>query len=335
MTYYSRTGNRDLIKEKKRRRRQMQVNLELCLIGVCLTLFVFLIVDSTIGKQIFKKAIASALGQEIQESVTESFAQIVSTDKNNADTIREIKNAETKGLYFSKPKDYSASEIKSCLENMSGFSDEYKYVYEHMDIYPENLLRALCNNGEMLPFVLGYENGTYSAEAELYDYEKIDGIPLLMQWDDRWGYKKFGDDCMGLSGCGPTCMSMVAIGLTGNSKLTPDYIADYITQNGYYDDGAGTSWNFMTEGAAYLGITGTELVLSKENIINELESGHPIICSMKSGDFTTQGHYIVLTGVDNGKIIVNDPNCEARSSVLWEYSTIENQIKNLWVYTVA
>lgn len=52
---------------------------------------------------------------------------------------------------------------------------------------------------------------------------------------------------------------------------------------------------------------------------------------MKSGNFTTEGHFIVLTGTSDGKIKVNDPNSRARSK-LWDYETIEGQIKNLWAF---
>ena len=38
-------------------------------------------------------------------------------------------------------------------------------------------------------------------------------------------------------------------------------------------------------------------------------------------------------GVEDGKIRVNDPNSRVRSGKLWDYSRLEYQINNLWVYT--
>ena len=64
----------------------------------------------------------------------------------------------------------------------------------------------------------------------------------------------------------------------------------------------------MTEGSEHFGIQGSELVLDQSIIFSELEKGHPIICSMCPGDFTTTGHFIVLAGTKYGKIQVNDPN---------------------------
>ena len=121
------------------------------------------------------------------------------------------------------------------------------------------------------------------------------------------------------------------VGLTGNRNATPDKIAEYAQENGYYLKGTGTSWSLLTEGASYLGVEGREISLSKQTVQTALQQGQPIICSVGSGDFTTEGHFIVLTGMKYGKIKVNDPNC-IRRSCLWDYEVLEPQIKNLWAY---
>ena len=87
----------------------------------------------------------------------------------------------------------------------------------------------------------------------------------------------------------------------------------------------------MTDVGTY-GVIGQETTLSESNIYNELKSGHPIICSMRPGDFTSVGHFIVLTGTEDGKIRVNDPNSLTRSRQLWDYDTLADQISNLWVF---
>ena len=108
-------------------------------------------------------------------------------------------------------------------------------------------------------------------------------------------------------------------------------IAEYAQENGYYLKGTGTSWSLLTEGASYLGVEGREISLSKKTVQTALQQGQPIICSVGPGDFTTEGHFIVLTGMKYGKIKVNDPNC-IRRSCLWDYEVLEPQIKNLWAY---
>ena len=183
----------------------------------------------------------------------------------------------------------------------------------------------------MADFVKNYNDAEHIAKGGLTRKEKMQKIPLLLQWDKRWGYVDYGDNVLGLSGCAPTCLSMVVIGLTGNDAMTPDKIAEFATQNGYYVKGTGTSWSIMTEGAEKLGVQGTQISLSRNRIKGELEKEHPIICSVGPGDFTTEGHFIVLTGYENGEIKVNDPNCRTRST-LWDYEELQGQIRNLWAF---
>ena len=46
-----------------------------------------------------------------------------------------------------------------------------------------------------------------------------------------------------------------------------------------------------------------------DTVVKALQDGRPVISYQGPGLFTSGGHFIVLTGVDeNGKIHVNDPN---------------------------
>ena len=51
---------------------------------------------------------------------------------------------------------------------------------------------------------------------------------------------------------------------------------------------------------------------------------------MGPGAFTTTGHFIVLTGCEDGMIRVNDPNSRKNSEKLWTYEEIAGSIRNLW-----
>lgn len=231
------------------------------------------------------------------------------------------------------PQKLESSEVHRRLKELAGQSAQYEQIYENADKYPENLLAALCNNPEMLEFVQGYLESDGEVTGGLSRSEKnSNGIPLLLQWDQRWGYAPYGDNNIGLSGCAPTCLSMVAVGLTGNEQATPNAIADYAMKEGYYVEGTGTAWSLMTDGCQKFGVVGTELGLDKDTVLSKLKNKKPIICSVRSGDFTTTGHFIVLTGVEDGKIKVNDPNSKKRSTKLWEYEKLEGQIRNLWVF---
>ena len=61
-----------------------------------------------------------------------------------------------------------------------------------------------------------------------------------------------------------------------------------------------------------------------------LDHGKLIVCSMRPGDFTTSGHYILLYDYDDTGFCVKDPNRVSNSSRTWDYDTLSPQIKNLW-----
>ena len=199
---------------------------------------------------------------------------------------------------------------------------------------PSELREALKKNSEMLEFVEGYKKAD-KVEVGSFNYKEKKGEhPLLLQWDKRWGYAEYGGSMMGISGCGPTCISMVILGLKSQA-FTPYKVAKYAEKNGYYVEGSGTSWKLMTEGAGYFGISGSALPLSEERIKGVLDSGGMCICAMRPGDFTTEGHFIVIYGYNEQGFCVNDPNSVIRSKKSWPYDRISHQIKNLWAYTTT
>lgn len=158
-------------------------------------------------------------------------------------------------------------------------------------------------------------------------------IPLFQQWDRRWGYETYGGGLLAMKGCGPVCLSMVYCGLTGDTRWNPYEIACLAEERGYYLPGVGTSWDLMLAGARELGLEAQEIPLDGGYIINELRCGRPVICSMRPGDFTSGGHFIVLASADaEGKISVRDPNSKENSAKTWDVERLLPQIKGLWSY---
>lgn len=206
-----------------------------------------------------------------------------------------------------------------------------KHNYSLSD-YPESLVELLVRNAETKDFVLSYPSEKDKAhKVDLSKYEYTDEVPLFMQWDKRWGYMMYGDDIAGLTACGPTCLSMVAVYLLHDSKYSPDYMINWAIDNGYCVAGSGSLWTLISEGGEKLGLDITEIPLDENRALNNLEAGNPIICIMGPGDFTSKGHFIVLTGLQDGKIKINDPNSFANSEKLWTWSEISDQINDLWV----
>lgn len=198
--------------------------------------------------------------------------------------------------------------------------------------WPEELLDLLEKNPEAEEFVLNYPiKKDLDPNIDLTEHLDSSDVPLLLQWDERWGYSQYAGELMGLSGCGPTCLSMVCISLLDDASYTPRYIAQFATENGYSVSGNGSSWTLISEGGEKLGLDVTEIPLDENRIIRNLEVGNPIICVMGPGFFTSTGHFIVMTEYEDGYIKVNDPNSPNRSEQAWKLTEVMEQIRNLWV----
>lgn len=197
--------------------------------------------------------------------------------------------------------------------------------------YPQELLELLEKNSETYDFVTSYpERDKYMGkEIDLTGEIKFGEVPLFLQWDRRWGYDDYGSEMIALAGCGPTCMSMAYTYLTGETDMNPREMAEFAEENGYNTE-AGTSWSFFTDGAEQLGLKGAEIGLDEAKMKEVLDEGKVIICSMRPGDFTTTGHFILIRGYDRKGFLVNDPNSKERSKQHWEYDVLYSQIKCLW-----
>lgn len=208
------------------------------------------------------------------------------------------------------------------------------FLREHnltKDDYTETMIENYALYPECREFILNYpleKDKEHTADISWAD--RSNGVPLFLQFDERWGYTKYGFSVGGISGCAPTCLSMVAYYLTGDTKYTPEYMMNFSTEDGHVGQNGGTQWTLFSKGAKNLGFKVEELPLLENTLIKRLEQGIPVVLSVGPGDFTQNGHYIVCVGYKDGKIKVNDPFSKANSEKEYTYAQLEPQIRNLW-----
>lgn len=235
------------------------------------------------------------------------------------------------------PSDISDPEVLSYLEKFQKRAKDdkrYNEVIKNSKEYQKDVLELLYKNDETLDFVLSKSNFRMPGIFVKIDKECGNGvIPILQQWDPKWGWYKYGENILALNGCGPTSLAMVITGLTGNDGINPMEIAKYSDENGYHEK-AGTNWDLMTDIVEKYGVKGRRISVAKESFENALNSGNPIICSVGPGYFTEEGHFIVISGIKDGKLIIHDPNSIKNSKKLWEFNDIKNQIKAAWAYSL-
>ena len=202
--------------------------------------------------------------------------------------------------------------------------------------YPEELVNFLENHMEALDFVYKYpENKDKKFSVDLSREASSNEVPLLIQWDERWGYEKYGENFIATGGCGPTALSMAAIYLTKKPEYTPLKVAETAYKKGYYIGGVGSKWSLISEGCSYFGLNSQMVPLDESCMENALKEGQVIIASMGEGDFTRKGHFIVIRGFDDKGFYVNDPASYKNSEIVWEYETLKKQIKNMWAMSAA
>ena len=154
-------------------------------------------------------------------------------------------------------------------------------------------------------------------------------VPHLYQTDPAWSAAPYAGGTVEKNGCGPTCLAMAYVALTGRTDLDPAQMAAFAERGGFAEGGM-TPWALMTDGAAELGLASEELPADAGAVRDALLAGKVVICSVRPGDFTTTGHFIVLAGLtDDGEVEVRDPNSAERSRA-WDLDRVLGQCANLW-----
>ena len=284
---------------RRRPRYRLEYMLPTIILLATVLLFVVLLVMLIVGIKDSGSDATTLSSQQTSEETTEETA--------TETTERELTLEEKKQIILSDPAAYSEAMRKMVVD----FPQTTDFVY-------------------YLPWL----DGTGS-DPDLSALVGAEEMPLLLQFDERWGYLPYGSGHIGYTGCGPTCLSMVAIHLTGDAKYTPVWMCDFATKEGYYSPGAGTAWTLFSQGAAKLGLVAKELPLVKGIITDELDKGNPVVLVVGPGDFTKNGHYIILTGYNATGFTVNDPFSVENSSRTWTYAQLEPQILNLWSFRKA
>ena len=202
--------------------------------------------------------------------------------------------------------------------------------------YTEDLVTFAEKYEQVLDFVYSYpEKKDQHPAIDLTKEAAAQKPPLLIQWDDRWGYVPYGEGLIGYSGCGPVSLCMAALYLTGNPQYTPITVSKMAEEQGYCVPGNGSSWTLISEGCKNVGLSAKELPLAEGVMKRELDQDHPIIVVVGPGDFTFGGHFMLITGYTEDGFVINDPNSRENSKKHWSYEILSPQIRNLWAMSAV
>ena len=188
------------------------------------------------------------------------------------------------------------------------------------------------NYAENLSLFLGdglfqYATSTNTITA-LGDVRFTDGeteVIYFNQLDERYANQPYGTDHIGGYGCGPTSMAIVVSSLTSET-VDPAQMARWAYEHGYWCSKSG-SYHTLIPGAAQAWGLSVEGCTASEpqRILDALADGKLVVALMTKGHFTKSGHFIVLRGVQDEKILVADPASYRRSQKTWDLSIILNE----------
>ena len=298
--------------------------------GILVVLSATVVTLAVVLGMFFEGEITSADNTDL--SVAETEETTMETEEE-AEEEPEPTYIELYGLEeVDKPQRRTRAQVNQRLKELSEEYELIEEIYKNIALYSNDVLEHLANNPEMAAFVLGTLEADGSVTGGFTEAELEAEFPLLLQFDPRWGYVQYGKNEMGISGCGPTCLSMMLLALTDVNTVTPDKIVAYSLENEYYVAGVGTAWKLLDEFPKLYNLTVEHPTLKEESLKAALDQGKVLICSVKQGVFTANGHFIMIYGYDETGFKVNDPMCVARSNQTWEFAEFGRQLKRVWAY---
>lgn len=292
---------------------------------------------------------ANAFVSQFCASKNKDFESITFSDMES--TLRNAKGELYS--YTSKEETRTRVEVTVTVDASTGKETEtsttvtedwkvYTIVYNGEDYFADNVFhldaeqKELANNyAQNLSLFLGdgmfqrLPNG-YEAIPSLGDVKFTDGqteVVYFNQLDEKYAGQPYGTDDIGGYGCGPTAMAIVVSSLT-EETVDPIEMAKWSYEHGYWASGNGSyhglipaaakAWELAAEGC------GKD---DGQKISDALSDGKLVVALMDKGHFTQSGHFIVLRGVQDGKILVADPASYANSEQAWDLSLILDEAR--------
>lgn len=157
-----------------------------------------------------------------------------------------------------------------------------------------------------------YVDGT----GKWIEYVKPLNTPWYFQRDSRWSSELLRGITMGVSGCVPTSLSMIFNGFGENT--TPIEVARWISEKTEYmntNSYVGTSAKGSVAALKAWGFD-YQVINTKEDVKQALVEGKTLLACVGQGHFVRAAnatHAIVLSGYQDGKTFVRDPENNGNS----------------------
>lgn len=235
---------------------------------------------------------------------------------------------------------YDIDHIKVAIQGYNYGMDRWiKWIKQHGGKYTLALsqeysrtrmpagAKGTPNHAEKVMRYYSIATGDSSAIVSLLEGNSGLKVVYYNQGDAAWASLPYGSSTIRKSGCGPTSMA-ICISTLGSKKVTPRQTAAWAGKSGYYVKGVGSSHSVVPALAKQYKLKCKGVGKSQTEIIKALKSGKLVVAIMAPGHFTDNGHFIVLTGIKDGKITVADCGSRERTKKTWSLSLIINEARS-------
>ena len=252
------------------------------------------------------------------------------SSKTSTSTSKTKSTATASKTVTKEEKIKKLEAIKGKLNSQE--AERLDYIIKNIDSYPDTLIDLVARNHETVDFVYSYKDrekyNNRKLSADINSSYYIDGdVPLFLQWDRRWGYRTYGKEMIGLSGCGPTSLAMVIRHFDSDSTVNPYDVAKYSQDNGYVSADNFTSWKLFETGLSKYGLESQDVIPVEAKMKKALDDNKILIVSVKPGTFTERGHIIVIKGYNkNGDFLINDPNSIVNTNKTWSFDELKKDL---------
>ena len=205
------------------------------------------------------------------------------------------------------------------------------------EITDERLIDLAIAEPDAISFVAGSLSADGSSQA--YGESLATGeIPLFYTYDPRWGYVAYADGIIGVTGSGPTALSMAAMGLTGKNTYDPASVAASITSSNLASGTTGMDDSYLTGHAGDVGLAATGVEASSDGIYNPISEGQLVIIKLKSdsGVGSAMAHWALIIGINpDNSVTVYDPTSSYASTHSWSLGAISSRTDTAYALTAG
>lgn len=139
--------------------------------------------------------------------------------------------------------------------------------------------------------------------------------------------EKIGGSTIQAAGCGPTSVAVCYSSLTGKKVSVPK-MCKQAYENGWYYTGQGCTHDVVPGLSKMYGLNCDGLGYSYKAVKKALLAGHPVVALMGPGDFTDNGHFVVLTRmVGKDQVKIADVGSRVNTYKTWSLKKVVKQGK--------